>query len=220
MTSKKKATKKVAKKSVSKLVKSLNKKIAKDNLEFQKLSPAEKRVQIARDVLAQLASKRLIARGRTWLRQPEKDMLLETKTALKNKDVELQTVLSGLKKCEGCALGGMFMCAVERADNLKISQLINFDTVERNKEDLIVEGDDAFSYLGKFFSRNQLDLIESAFERGNGASSETRSENFVYNIDDPSERMRLIMENIIANNGTFNYKKKPVYVLVTPGFTG
>lgn len=224
MTSKKKVVKKVvkkvAKKPVSKLVKKINRKIAKDNLEFQKLSPSQKRIQIARDVLAQLASKKLVAQPGVWLSQAGESSFLSEKVALTKKDVEVQTVLSGLKKCEGCALGGMFMCAVERADKLKVSDLSGFSDVQDNYADLSVEGSDAFGYLKKFFSESQLNLIECAFEQGNGNSYDGRSENFVYNIDDPSERMRLIMENIIANNGTFNYKKKPVYTWVTPGFKG
>lgn len=221
MATKKKVTKKVAKKPLSKLVKNLNRKIARANLAFKKLKPAEKRVQIARDVLDQLASKRLIARSGHWLTIPGNVSLLDEKSAVKKKDVELQTVLSGIKTCEGCALGGMFMCAVERADKLKVSDLDGFGEVESCQDDLMVEGDDAFKYLGQFFSKSQLEMIEAAFEMGKGSVIGNSASYFCYQILDPSDRMRVIMENIVVNKGTFCPDKKPesVIMYITPGFT-
>jgi len=87
---------------------------------------------------------------------------------------------------------------------------------------------DAFKYLKKFFSEKQLAMMECAFERGDGAASPSdigdelfdQCQEFANDIEEPKERMRLVMENVILNKGTFRPNKKPVQMYVTPGFTG
>lgn len=200
------------KKSVSKesIVKSLNKKIEKDNKAFDALSPSEKRVAIARDVLAQLASKRFTAKFGVWFGKKNNSNLFSDRAI--EKDLEVKDVISEIKQCDGCAIGGMFMCAVDRADKLKISEL----TYHNNE----ISEKDSFDYLRRFFSADQLNLIESVFERNEGAKFSDGAENFAPGLDSASERMRLIMENIIVNKGTFKLNKLPVAVYTTPGFTG
>jgi hypothetical protein len=206
---------KVQKAAAKKLVKATNRRITRDNKAFEKMTLPEKRVQIARDVLAQLASKRLKAESGVWL-EGKGGKNLFTKADIKA-DAELSDILSKTKECSGCALGGMFMCSVERADNLKIGKL---EAVRESDSDHTIAEDDAFSYLKKFFTKTQLDMIESAFERGGGACYHSEGSEFVMDIDDPQTRMRLIMENIIANKGTFRPNKAPVAVWTTPGFQG
>ena len=70
-------------------------------------------------------------------------------------------------------------------------------------------------------------MIECAFEGGAGqiSSLEGKSANlFLHDLDDddPNERMRLIMENIVVNKGTFEPTMRPVVKTsyVTPGFKG
>lgn len=207
--------KKLSKKSVALLKKSVakeNRRIARSNKEFEKMSPSEKRVQIARDVLAQLAAKRLIATPGIWL-SGMRDNLLKSSDFVK--DPELQKVLGKTKQCTGCALGGMFMCAVERANKLKVGELSNDSQKSGN-----IEFEDVFTYMEKFFSRNQLDQIESAFEKGEGASDVYDANDWLEEVDDASERMRLIMENIVANKGKFVLSKPPVKTWTTPGYDG
>lgn len=190
-----------------------NRRISKANKEFDKMTPAEKRVQIARDVLAQLASKRLVAASGLWLSGKGAEPLFSN-TQLDKND-ELQAVLSKKKQCTGCALGGMFMCAVERADKLKLK-----DLSEDSQEARHIENEDVFEYMGKYFSRDQLNAIEAAFEQGQGASDDYKAGMWLEDIDDASLRMRLIMENIVANKGKFVLSKRPQQVYVTPGFNG
>lgn len=93
-------------------------------------------------------------------------------------------------------------------------------------EVLAIGGSDTYKYLEDFFSTEQLEEIESAFERSNmcNINDGILASNFVFNITEASERMRLIMENIIANKGTFKPSRLPSYKginkWVTPGFTG
>lgn len=207
--------KKLSKKDLEKIkdkVAKENRSIKRRNEQFAQLSPSEKRVQIARDVLAQLRSKRLIATSGTWLTGDSGDSLYESADIEKN--VELQTVLKNREQCEGCALGGMFMCAVERHNKLKIGDLESPTSGEAGE-------DDAIKYLRKFFSEEQLNEIEAAFEQGGGArSGSATAVNFAGDIDDEEERMRLIMENIIVNKGRFVPSKLPVQAWMTPGFQG
>lgn len=206
---------KVQKEAAKKLVKRTNARITRANKAFEKMTPAEKRVQIARDVLAQLFSKRLIAESGVWLEgKGGKDLFKKSDI---QKDAELSDILANTKQCQGCALGGMFMCSVERADNLKVGKL---EAVKESDNCNIIAENDAFSYLRKFFSNDQLEMIESAFEHGNGAAYHGDSAEFLYNIDDPQTRMRLIMENIVANKGTFRPSKAPVATWTTPGYQG
>jgi hypothetical protein len=220
--------KKLTKKSVKKIVSQHNRQVSRTNKAFQALSPAEKRVYIARDVLAQIAMKKLVPTSGVWLTS---DTELFTKNDVA-KDPELQDLLKKTKQCEGCAIGGMFMCAVQVADQLKIS---NLEGVKEFKDDVKFEDadprfafldsdiqqEDAFKYLRRFFSSNQLAMIETAFEKdGDACHTGDASANFVKQINDPSERMQLIMQNIIVNKGTFRPEKKPVQMWVTPGFIG
>lgn len=191
-------------------VKKENRAIKYRNEQFTKLSPAEKRVQIARDVLAQLRSKRLIATAGTWLSAEYGDDLFTREDVDNN--VELQEILKKQESCEGCALGGMFMCAVERHNKLKVGNM-------ESPRDGQASEEDAIKYLKKFFTVAQLDEIEAAFEQGGGARSGSDvAVNFASDVDDDEERMRLIMENIIVNKGRFVPEQKPESRWVTPGF--
>lgn len=210
-----KTTKKLTKKQLAEVaedVKKENRRIARENAKFEKLTAKEKRVQIARDVLAQLTLKRLVPTPGVWLNGKTEGSRLYSEKDIK-KDRQLQEVLKDRKTCTGCALGGMFMCAVERANELKLSEL--------NDVDEGVDFDDAMKYLGRFFDGEQLEMIETAFERGDGATSAgDEAQDFCANVDDASERMRLVMENIVVNGGKFVPTKRPKVTYVTPGFTG
>ena len=235
VSTKRRKKRKMAKKLTKKEIEKIKDKLAKDNRsvkrrneQFAKLSPSEKRVQIARDVIAQLASKKLIATAGVWLTGTDGDNLFDEKDVERNP--ELQEILSKQESCEGCALGGMFMCAVERHDKLKLTDLEVVKDYKQAVKDIGDDAnldsgeaseDDATHYLKKFFSEAQLNDIEAAFERGGGAKSGSNSaQNFADEVDDDGERMRLIMENIIVNKGKFVPSKPPVQTWTTPGFLG
>lgn len=248
--------KKVTKEALKKSVAAANRRVAKENKAFEKMTPSQKRMQIANDVLEQLRIKRLKAKTGVWLNT---EKFLTKKEVEKN--VELQDLLKKQKSCDACAIGGMFMCAVELADKLKTSELLcgfksgkdlpkEYKTLNGHAEDSNdvevpdpgIEMFDAFSYLEKFFSKDQLRLIELAFEAGNGGVDPDSDDDFdaaeyfkyedfrsdeygeevreTYSLGDPSLRMRLLMENILANKGKFVPSKKPTFQMVwsTPGF--
>jgi hypothetical protein len=79
---------------------------------------------------------------------------------------------------------------------------------------------DVFKYMRRFFSKNQLTLIESAFERGAGAVPGTlESRGFLADEDvDPELQMKMIMQNIIKHKGTFVPTDRPKRTYVMDGF--
>lgn len=178
---------------------------------FEEMSSAEKRVQIARDVLAQLESKRLIASTGEWLinsNRTVKGSFYSKEDYIDN--LEFQEVLKRTEKCKGCALGGIFMSAVERANNLKLQELdpdfgIYITGIPRKS--------DIFCYLNRYFTHEQLVLIEFAFEMGNGVCYieddmlRIRALNLFLgeygNARNAEFRMKYIMQNIVDNNGDF-----------------
>lgn len=219
--------------------------IARENRAFEKLTPAQKRVAIAHDVLAQIAAQKFIPENGIWLADARNgnEELFSLKDVKENK--ELRDVINNTEACRGCALGGIFMCAIKRIDALKVNDLTSVKNAKKNEEVYGVNLDGELRYnkapelkdILKYFSRNklftkhQLRLIELAFESGGGgvdvnleSPQELLAQRFFNlrdsEISDSTERMRLIMENIIVNKGTFVPSQKPVLktMYVTPGF--
>lgn len=191
-----------------------NRKVARDNAAFAKMSKSEKRVAIARDVIAQLDVKKLVAQSGTWLTSGGDDDFIPTYSG----DDELQKVFSKVESCTGCALGGMFLCAVQKADNLKIKNLSAYN--EEQDYNIPVEGTDLMKYLKKFFDNDQLELIENHFENGMGSIGVhiPKHKLFAPDVTEDEMRMRLIMQNIIVNKGTFKPEVQPLTII--PGYVG
>lgn len=181
---------------------------------FEKQTASQKRVTVAQDVLAQLKTRFLASTG-TWV-----EVRFDLLPIGKNLDAEVCSLTRKQKKCEVCGIGALFVAAVERADKLKVSDLaFNKEYEEATVENYDgIKQSDCFGYLGRFFAHDQLEAIESAFEVGDGVTYH-EAVSFCDQVDDASDRMRLIMENIVANKGRFKWERKPVATYSTPGFT-
>jgi hypothetical protein len=164
----------------------------------RRLTKAELRVQIARDVIAQVKSRRLVAMrgnyGMVLLSSDEWDAWMND-----HEPTDLRALLSG-KRCEACALGSMFLAAVDRHDKIAMPPA-RADTFTRREET---------RYLSSFFSASQLDLIESAFESTNICEytrcfqdTVQRATKMFLSRVRPRQRMIQIMQNIVDNEGTF-----------------
>jgi hypothetical protein len=178
----------------------LNQNIAKNSLKFNKLTKPQQRVAIAKDVLKQLALKRLTAKTGAYI---DVQTSVPIKADDANKDLSL--FLPQIKSCNACALGSMFMCAVGQADKFKVDEGFNKQNIIKatNLRDMVI-GNQTHAYLGKFFSNSQLVSIENHFEQG-GRSPLPHSYNSpLYKIPGAAnQRLTLIMKNIIKNKGTF-----------------
>lgn len=188
----------------------LNKKIEKDNKVFATLSSQEKRIRVAWDVLSQLNAKKLhVARGK-FVALP----------SFKNsyEEFSLEEIQNS---CQVCALGGLLLSTLKHEDS------------EFSESEKKVLGSSAggslnivSNKLGSIFPAEQLETIEYVFEKGHGWYKRCDVKgidvfsNFIINLNN-EDRLRLIMENMIVNHGTFTPTLLPVIndcKFTTPGF--
>ncbi len=217
-----------------KAVRSRNRFTAKQNAAFAAMTPKQKRIRIARDVLEQLASRRILATTSTWVagfRRTSDSLPLTSR----DMDRELSEILAEMTSCRACGIGSLFMCAVERADKISASKCFYQSTDEWGHPTgfgLRVSERDIFPYLAEFFHKTDLEMIESAFEKRAGryglawGTEENISISPVEVLDQASNMynhlesemtMQRIMENIIRNQGRFNIKDKKDAVHFTEG---
>jgi hypothetical protein len=186
--------------------------IDRKNALFALLSPAQKRVKIAWDVIHQLNAEAIIALSGKYV--SKSDTLLDidhacfydTKTSDEAaKAIQTSLLNPELKDCYTCALGGMFLSSV-RVGN-------------RYSGKIAVGSDDepVYDQLEKYFDIKQLAIIEYAFENDTVAgrmrnisryhdpilAHEAGLESFRTRYTESSDRLRAIMNNIIHNKGTF-----------------
>lgn len=170
--------------------------IKKRNEKFAKASPAEKRVIIAKDILLQLASKRLQASTGIWL-----DAKLDV--AADRQKEEAQDIILDAKSCNACALGSIFLSTLEHANKFKFNSF-NYKNISQKAE---IHYQQFREYLLGFFEHDQLIAIELAFERGAGWYSVADAKSIKYRDFaagfGASERLEAIMKNIVEHNGEF-----------------
>ena len=148
-------------------------KIKKTTDEFRKASAAEKRVMIAKDVLAQIKAQRYIPEHAVWV-APTFDVKSEVKyndgyaydtEEQADRSVQELWATKELQTCNVCALGGMFMSCVGLNNNTTVRDL----EAETEYLSEVIENEDSISNgLNKFFTKSQLALIEIYFEGGIG----------------------------------------------------
>lgn len=156
---------------------------------FSRLSQAGKRIAIAKDVIAQIKSKLFNIETGKWARV---DIIDD------NDMVDKQSLLAGglprKFQCNCCAVGAAFLSSI---------RLFNVASFDADSE---VQQFDAFNQLATYFDRDQLKMIEEAFELGGGAcSTNSRDETVKFGdrYDDETKRALAIFTNIVKNRGTF-----------------
>lgn len=171
---------------------------------WEKMTKAEKRVAIAKDVLHQLDLKKLIPApgvyvraGSPWKKKAEKE------------------TAPPAKECTVCALGALFVSLPE-------NKPLTYEALQSRVHRGPYVQEVWREQLRAIFTPQQLSLIESAFEESDFIDLEdTRSmtlighspvlrramgfaEQHCPNGGEPSEQLlRAIMQNIIDNKGTF-----------------
>lgn len=151
--------------------------------EFEKLSPPEKRMTIAKDVLKWVAAGALKPERNTYMRK------YIDNSARKQFTQEELVAIS--QECHVCAKGALFMANLfERGEgNLEICSTPHTAMVSVNSGDSLRFWHNESPML-KYFEEAQWNLIEKYFESG-----------WYSGVD--STRLVHIMENIIKNNGEF-----------------
>ncbi len=169
----------------------------------------EMRVEIAQDVLKALKTKRINASHNGYMTADD-EKLADLASAWEEEDLEAlmklsQEEYSPPKACDVCAIGAVFVAAVDRHDALKLSE------VYKNSIDGDIGDDLMLPYLNKWFEDSQLRLMEYAFENEfhgtnyDGPDDDVckAAEAFYEFYDEPGDRVTAIMNNIIENKGTF-----------------
>lgn len=184
----------------------------------KRLTASEKRVLIAKDTVKWLNADKIKATKGTYCK-----LTFSKEKLIQNKE-KLDVILKGqvIKPCKVCGLGGMFYSMVRRFDNITV----DVDHTFYGKyfiRHLEYGNDTIYSQLGKYFSKDQLELIESAFEQRdmfahqdlpdnynskynlNKINTVIRATNFglKFNAIENKARLRAIMNNIIRNDGVF-----------------
>lgn len=145
---------------------------------FSRLTAAQKRVAIARDVLDRITKRTL---------KPSTGFVLEGEGVRLNQ----KSVLAPTFKCEACALGAIFVSKVALGNEYDGPSPWDTQIVDK---------------LVPLFSREQLAEIETAFEgrvrpRHIGLVDDSVAE--LYKNKRPIERARNIFTNVVANKGEF-----------------
>lgn len=189
------------------------KKIKEFNKFFNSLTPEQKRIEIAKDVIVNLKSQIIIPQTGTYLGYNNRPKNIELTESLQKHLPLIQ--------CEVCAVGSLLISNVKYNNNFNIGDYSNISKIA----DTLLE----------FFDKKQLILIECAYEGfgwnemgdeaielDNGlfadegedismydiTTSEIDAANeFYHNYDDTNIRLISIMQNIIDNNGEFKPEK-------------
>ena len=150
------------------------------------------RVLIAKDVLSQLAAKKINAKEGDYISVCNSDFYDAIGKQLIDILPEIQ--------CDCCALGASMISLVRAENDFKIPIGTAYDIGKRSFE----------KNLLKYFDKNQLILIESAFERESFAEDFVEYNTGMVNAVRFGEsfltdlgRLKGIMNNIIKNKGTF-----------------
>ncbi len=208
-------------------VKKFNKKIEKANAAFKAMTAAEKRVAIAKDVLKHIKSAVVLPMTGAYVQSGLEEKDFKKFVGLRTKDVQLQDIYAATKTCDVCALGAMFFCTVKVANNLTLDKIQYTPShIDIGDEEIGSPGQsDIYRYMERYFNRDQLALIESAFEcewmedhdrrssandkERTGANDKKRTMEMAVASDmfelsmSNTERMTRIMQNIIDNKGKF-----------------
>ncbi len=190
--------------------------IARRNKAFKAASAAEKRVLIAKDVLAQIEAKRFKPIVGRWIEARDKNnrllpLITYDDSRFGEDDSVRELFLNEtIGSCNCCALGAVFMSCTLYNNQTTVE---DFDHETGWFDEIIADGGSFTNGLTRFFSRTQLMLIEIAFEGGVGGFKldevavppKVALAALNWERKHPNDKKRLIaiMQNIIKNAGKF-----------------
>lgn len=191
----------------------INAQIKRNNLAFKKATKAEKKVMIAKDVLARLKTGQYKANTGNWASFHNVDNKFDEWLDNNPEEASLQKEIIKGETCECCALGGLLASCVAINNNYSVDDYLN-GGLEPTFEGDINYGESDKTGLNKLFTQKELREIEFCFESGNGATSyhnihlkdEAKREKlllFSNKYDYYQDLLKAIMENIVKNKGKF-----------------
>lgn len=198
-----------------------------DVVTFESLTPEQKRVAVARDVIARIDADKIDVRQGMYL-----ELFLDIEEEGTD---DLRDLLSRVKQraqCRVCALGGLLVSYVGFVDRVKVAREYDedrphetnvhadsgtvYDPVTDDPIDVPIVGSCRPNHiLVDIFSVKQLDMIEIAFEMDTHIVGDSwtplvhrrAAKMYGRHLNEtavwPSDRLKAIMQNIIDNNGAF-----------------
>lgn len=134
----------------------------------EQLTDAQKRVQVARDVIEQLNAETLVSQPGQYV-----EMRVQEVKAEITKDSQIKEVFDSLPTCKVCVLGACFVSMVRRYNDITINDLNMPETHQWGALDwfgnVIADLRVHQKYLSRLFSDEQMLLIEVAYEGLNNA---------------------------------------------------
>jgi hypothetical protein len=177
--------------------------IEADNEKFAKMTPARKRVTVAKDCLLRIELNQIQPSKGNLFRKPFFNGIYHDTQA--KKLLNTNTTFH----CEACAKGGLLLAYVGRANELNYGELSSGNSLN----------DTIHMKLREIFTPEQLALIEFAFEGKQYLHHykvgdkwhqinftdevEINAVNFYNSYDESNERLIAICKNMIKNKGKF-----------------
>ena len=168
---------------------------------YKQMSRKEKKIAIAKDVIANIHLKNLnIQSGNAYMDSGE--IYVEDDLEVLCKYLPSEKVAELLRpKCEFCALGAMMICKVAKFNNYEFNH------------NSYIDRDTTTEALKDAFSEDELEDIEAAFELWSDRSGRVISlpDNIIKNwesIKNAEDRLLAIMQSIIDHNGVFRPEVK------------
>ena len=161
----------------------------------KKLTKAERRVRVAKDVIKQLKfNQRFSTYG--WASIP---ITIDLNDSAQKHIKMLQ------RECEACALGKCFLSFIKLENKVKMKEIARKSFYDDDINAVRITRGTVIQKLGKLFSEDQLDLIEACFEQTTVfARSVIPSKALDFTKDlTKEERLKAIMLNVIENKGVF-----------------
>lgn len=183
-----KAAKKVS--NLTRIMKMSDEAIKKRNEKFNKLSPMQKRVAVAEEVILMLKAKQFVA-GDGYGR--ELDTLYEDRKADIRKGEVQKTLVSGIV-CEGCAKAGIFIAKASLGNDVQMRSYLAQDVAHNESRELFGDAADIIEDLYEDNSERtgfDYDYLDQFWGKRTPPSR----------YGEPKKRMLAIFESIVKNKG-------------------
>lgn len=183
----------------------------------KRLTKAEQRVQIAKDVIKWLRLGKLKAKKGHYVVGVSEQTVGDGIGQFEGDANVLTRLQQRNVPCEVCARGALFIAAVDRYDECRISKAAGDYRVDSALANLAGWEAEDERGLSRFFAKKQYLLIEYAFEGavyGEAADDERLpdvklAKRWKVAYRGASARLDAICRNIVSNNGTFVLESIP-----------
>jgi len=159
----------------------------------------EKAVAVAKDVLAHLdtirARRGIYMNGYIPRVDRSEDLQKHADTVTTN--------------CKMCALGALMLSKARLYNDVPMRSIADNSAMFDDQSSVYASRSDVERAISEIFSLKQMAMIETAFEGGTCSAQDcdtdtlSRAAAYTRGVDDSSERIRMVMQNIIDNGGEF-----------------